>query len=86
MDFNDTPQEAEFRAKARAGLEKNAEPIDPDETGPDMLGEREDPETIARAKAWQAKKYDEGWAVLTWPKEYGGQGLGRMENVLWNQE
>jgi len=86
MDFNDTPQEAEFRAKARAWLEKNAEPIDPDETGPDMLGEREDPETIARAKAWQAKKYDEGWAVLTWPKEYGGQGLGRMENVIWNQE
>ncbi len=25
MDFNDTPQEAEFRAKCRAWLEANAE-------------------------------------------------------------
>jgi len=86
MDFNDTPTEAEFRVKARAWLEANAEPIDPDATGPDMLGEREDAATIQRAKDWQAKKYDAGWAVLTWPKKYGGQGLGRMENVIWNQE
>ena len=86
MDFNDTPQEAEFRAKAHAWLADHAELRDPDEVGRDMLGEREDPETIREAKAWQAKKYDEGWAVLTWPKEYGGQGLGRMENVIWNQE
>jgi len=86
MDFNDTPQEAEFRAKARAWLEQNAEPIDPDETAPDALGEREDEATIQAAKDWQARKFDAGWAVLTWPKEYGGQGLGRMENVIWNQE
>jgi len=86
MDFNDTPQEAEFRAKAHAWLAANAELRDPDETGGDLLGEREDAATIQRAKDWQAKKYDEGWAVLTWPKEYGGQGLGRMENVIWNQE
>jgi len=86
MDFNDTPQEAEFRAKARAWLEQNAEPIDPDETAPDALGEREDEATIQAAKDWQARKFDAGWAVLTWPEEYGGQGLGRMENVIWNQE
>ena len=29
MDFNDTPEEAAFRAEARAWLEANAEPIDP---------------------------------------------------------
>jgi acyl-CoA dehydrogenase len=86
MDFNDTPQEAEFRARCRAWLEKNAEPLDPNETAPNPLGEREDAATIQAAKDWQAKKFDEGWAVLTWPKEYGGQGLGRMEQVIWNQE
>ena len=85
MDFNDTPQEAEFRAKARAWLEQNTELRDPDETV-DMLGEREDDAAIQAAKDWQSKKFDEGWAVLTWPKEYGGQGLGRMEGVIWNQE
>ncbi|MDJ0867414.1 MAG: acyl-CoA dehydrogenase family protein [Myxococcota bacterium] len=86
MNFDDTPQEAEFRAKARAWLEANATLRDPNVTAPSMLGEREDDAAIAAAKAWQAKKFDEGWAVLTWPKEFGGQGLGRMENVIWGQE
>jgi len=86
MDFEDTPQEAAFRKKARAWLEKNAEPKKPDEAGADELSEREDAGVIAAAKAWQAKKFDEGWAVLTWPKEYGGQGLSRVESVVWNQE
>jgi alkylation response protein AidB-like acyl-CoA dehydrogenase len=86
MDFNDTPKEAAFRKKAHAWLSANAEPRDPNATAADALGEREDAATIQKAKDWQAKKYDEGWAVLTWPKEYGGQGLGRMENVIFNQE
>lgn len=86
MDFEDTPQEAAFRTKARAWLEKNAEVHKPDEAGADELAEREDSDAIAAAKAWQAKKFDEGWAVLTWPKEYGGQGLSRVESVVWNQE
>ena len=85
MDFDDTPQEAAFRKKARAWLEKNAELRDPDDAA-DELGEREDAGAIAAAKAWQAKKFDEGWAVLTWPKEFGGQALSRVENVVWNQE
>src|SRR4029453_1084383 len=85
MDFEDTPQEAAFRKKARAWLEKNAQPRGPDDAA-DELSEREDSGTIARAKGWQAKKFDEGWAVLTWPKEYGGQGLSRVESVVWGQE
>jgi alkylation response protein AidB-like acyl-CoA dehydrogenase len=86
MDFNDTPQEAAFRAKARAWLEQHAKLRDPEAIAPNMLGERESADVIARAKAWQATKFDAGWAVLTWPKEYGGQGLGRLEAVVWNQE
>jgi alkylation response protein AidB-like acyl-CoA dehydrogenase len=85
MDFDDTPQEAAFRKKARAWLEKNAKLRGPDDAA-DELGEREDAGTIAAAKAWQAKKFDEGFAVLTWPKEFGGQALSRVENVVWNQE
>jgi alkylation response protein AidB-like acyl-CoA dehydrogenase len=85
MDFDDTPQEAAFRKKARAWLEKNAQLRSPDDS-PDELGEREEPGTIKAAKGWQAKKFDEGWAVLTWPKEYGGQALSRVESVVWGQE
>jgi alkylation response protein AidB-like acyl-CoA dehydrogenase len=85
MDFDDTPQEAAFRKKARAWLEKNAKLRAPDDSA-DELSERDDPGAIKAAKAWQAKKFDEGWAVLTWPKEAGGQALSRVENVVWNQE
>jgi acyl-CoA dehydrogenase len=86
MNFEDTPQEAAFRAKARGWLEKNARVRPPGETAPNMLGERESADVIQRAKAWQTKKFDEGWAVLTWPKEFGGQALGRLEAVVWGQE
>ncbi|MDJ0787742.1 MAG: acyl-CoA dehydrogenase family protein [Myxococcota bacterium] len=86
MDFDDTPQEAEFRARCAAFLDQHVEKLDPNETTPNLLGEREDDAAIEAAKKWQATKFDAGWAVLTWPKEYGGQGLGRMENVIWNQE
>jgi alkylation response protein AidB-like acyl-CoA dehydrogenase len=86
MDFDDTPQEAAFRARARAWLEKHARPRDPESTGGDPLRERDDLNSIRAAKAWQATKFDAGWACLTWPREYGGQDLGRMEQVIWNQE
>jgi acyl-CoA dehydrogenase len=86
MNFDDTEQEAAFRAKARAWLEQNAKPRNPDEIAPSPLGEREDEGAIQRAKEWQARKFDAGWACLTWPVEYGGQGLGRLEAVIWNQE
>jgi acyl-CoA dehydrogenase len=68
MDFNDTPEEAEFRATARAWLEANAERLKTGERPPG-LESRADPTTIQRAQAWQAKKADAGWASITWPKE-----------------
>jgi alkylation response protein AidB-like acyl-CoA dehydrogenase len=86
MDFDDTREEAAFRARARAWLESNAKPRDPDGEATDPLREREDEDAIRAAKAWQARKFDAGWACLTWPKEYGGQDRGRMEQVIWNQE
>ena len=85
MDFNDTKAEAEFRAEARAFLTKHMKPLGPGEAN-NMLAERDDPDTIKRAKAWQATKKDNGWAVLTWPKEFGGREATPIQNVIWNQE
>ena len=51
MDFNDTPQEAEYRARVRAWLEENA----PRGINGVSLGD-EDPELLIACKAWQAKK------------------------------
>ncbi len=85
MDFNDTPEEAEFRAEARAFLDKHSTPLAKGD-GPSGLVERDSPDIIKQAQEWQACKKDNGWAVLTWPKEYGGRGLASNLNVVWNQE
>lgn len=81
MDFNDTPAEAEYRARVRAWIEANAgEYLEPP-AKPWGLDE-----FVARSKAWQAKKHDAGYVGLTWPKEVGGQGLSPMHQIIFNQE
>jgi len=86
MDFNDTPEEAAFRAEARAWLEANAERKDPNDVAGVDLGERVDDATLAAAKTWQKKKADAGWACITWPKEFGGRGATAIQSVIWGQE
>lgn len=86
MDFNDTPEEAAYRAEVRAWLNENAELRGDDEGGAGALGERVDDATIAAAKAWQKKKFDAGWACLRWPKQYGGRGATAIQSVIWGQE
>jgi alkylation response protein AidB-like acyl-CoA dehydrogenase len=85
MDFNDTKEEAAFRAEVRGWLQKNAKPLAPGEA-PAGMTERDDPGTIKAAQEWQAKKYDAGWAVLTWPKEHGGRAATPIQSVIWGQE
>jgi acyl-CoA dehydrogenase len=78
MDFKDTPQEAAFRAEARAWLDRNA---------PRFAGApRSEAEGLARARAWQATKADAGWACIRWPREYGGRGGSAIEEILFAQE
>ena len=84
MDFNDTPEEAAFRAEARAWLEANAERLAPGESKP--LPEARDTAAVRSAQAWQARKADAGWACITWPVEYGGRAASPIQNVIWNQE
>jgi len=87
MDFNDTPEEAEFRAEARAWLRANADLVSPDDDDDgDLLGEKLNPEIVTQCKEWQKKKADAGWACLTWPKDFGGRGATAIENVIWKQE
>jgi len=84
MDFQDTPEEAAFRAEARAWLDANAEPLAPGEGK--ATAEGRDLETVRAAQEWQARKADAGWACITWPEEYGGRGATPMQNVIWGQE
>ncbi len=83
MDFNDTPEEAKYRAEVRAWLDKNAirksdaKDAEQSKTLEDLL---------KRSKAWQAKKAENGYACITWPKEWGGGGGTTINNVIYGQE
>ncbi len=85
MDFSDSPEEAAYRAKARAFLEANAERRQPGEVAGYRRGQDE-PGALEAAKAFQKKKYEAGFAGITWPKEWSGQGATPIEQVIYNQE
>src|SRR4051794_22551766 len=74
MDLNDTPELAQYRAQVRAWLEAHA---------PDAPPNRDD---VAAHRAWQRELAEGGLAAVTWPAEYGGQGLGPLHQVVVNQE
>ncbi|MEE2776704.1 MAG: acyl-CoA dehydrogenase family protein [Acidobacteriota bacterium] len=84
MDFNDTPEQAEFRAEARAWLAANAPRFENSRSrGISGAASADD---VARAKEWQALKAEAGWAGLHWPEAYGGRSLSRLHVVIYGQE
>jgi alkylation response protein AidB-like acyl-CoA dehydrogenase len=83
VDIGDSPEEAAFRAEARAWLEAHA----PRRSGDRPAGGPPDEaEAVQRAKDWQATLYDAGWAGITWPKEHGGRGGTPMHQAIFEQE
>lgn len=77
MDLLDTPAEADFRNRLRDWLRHNV----PDAPEPPALADR-----WPIMRAFQKKMYQGGYVALSWPKEYGGQGLGLMEEAILSQE
>src|SRR5260370_2757752 len=88
MNFDDTQQEAAFRAEAKAWIGANEPKQYEAELRKASLGRSalKDANILDVAKAWQKKKADAGWACLHWPKEYGGRGATPIERVIWPQE
>ncbi|MCF6390571.1 acyl-CoA dehydrogenase family protein [Mycobacterium sp. MBM] len=77
MDFTDTPEEAEFRARLRTWLaEHAAEAVIPDDPGA-----RAD-----AANAWHHTLYEAGYIGLSFPEEYGGHGLSPIYEAILNDE
>jgi alkylation response protein AidB-like acyl-CoA dehydrogenase len=83
VDLDDTSEQADYRAQVRGWLDEHKSEA-PILHGPGAL-EDED-EIIAARRVWQGKLAEGGLAGVTWPKEYGGQGLGPIEQVICNQE
>lgn len=78
MDFSDTPEEAEYRAKARAFLDVHADDL-PSVAGEEMT-------RLKRQRKWQAIKAENGFACITWPEEWGGAGGTAMQRVIFSEE
>lgn len=89
MNFDDTPEEAAFRAEVRAWLDANATLKTEADAARPSLTDAHSPaeaEHVRRCKDWQRTLYDGGWAGITWPKEYGGRGGTSMQQQIFNQE
>ncbi len=80
MDLNDTPEQASYRQEVRAWLEQNRA------QAPPRSGSYEDSAYIDARRAWQRELAQAGLAGVAWPREYGGRGLGPIEQVTVNQE
>ncbi|PKQ03900.1 MAG: acyl-CoA dehydrogenase [Alphaproteobacteria bacterium HGW-Alphaproteobacteria-12] len=77
-----------FRQEARAWLEENCPPsmrtpMPEEET---VWGGRNAKFANPDAKLWLDRMAARGWTAPTWPKEYGGGGLTREENLVLQQE
>lgn len=90
VDFEDSPEMAEFRSLVRSFLDANAELKRGDETDWSRNGAAVDPDVSAdyreRCHRWQKLLYDSGWAGITWPKAFGGRGLSPAHQIVFGQE
>ena len=81
MDFKDTPAEAAWRNEVSTFLATEKPKSDPDASPQEMM---ERMRSIGRE--WREKLAAKGWVAPAWPKEYGGAGLGVMEQFIMNEE
>lgn len=89
MNLADTPEEAAFRAKARGWLAATApaKGAHDDFSNGYGVGDGDDEQLfLERSRAWQAKVADAGFAGLSWPVEFGGQGASQSEEYIFAQE
>jgi alkylation response protein AidB-like acyl-CoA dehydrogenase len=82
LDFTLTPDQEVFRQRVRSWLQTNI----PDDWTKYGLSEVPRPEAYAFLRKWQATLFDAGFIGITWPKEYGGQGLTFVEEMILHQE
>jgi alkylation response protein AidB-like acyl-CoA dehydrogenase len=86
MDFNDSPEEAAWRTECREWLEANAPTVAGPEGSEGTMFEPGGAEYLARARRWQALKFDAGFARITWEPDFGGRNGTRMQQMIFGQE
>jgi alkylation response protein AidB-like acyl-CoA dehydrogenase len=78
VDLTFTEQEEAFRADARAWLEVNVPRP--------ALPSGDTREGFALHREWERALFDAQWAVVSWPREYGGRDASLMEWLIFEEE
>jgi alkylation response protein AidB-like acyl-CoA dehydrogenase len=91
MDWNDSPEQAAFRAQVRDLIEQHLpgrykRGEGPEERTWEFDRRSEDPAAREAASEWRQALSARGWVAPEWPKEYGGAGLTPIEQFILNQE
>jgi alkylation response protein AidB-like acyl-CoA dehydrogenase len=85
MDFEYAQEQEAFRKEFRDWLATHLPPeLCLDDPADDRVAS--DRDTFERRRAWQKTMHAAGWVGITWPKEYGGRGVGLIERVIWDEE
>jgi len=84
VDFDESPEEAAFRAEARAWLESVVDT--PAARGIRAGSPSLDRDWVGRAKPWQALLAEHGWAGITWPRDSGGRGGTPAQAAIFVEE
>ena len=78
MDLTFTSEQQAFRREARSWLEANV-PSEPLESFDTEKGFEEH-------RRWEHRLHGGGWAMVPWPKEYGGRGADLLEWLIFEEE
>ncbi len=78
MDLEFTERERAFRAECRAWLAAHVPKI--------PLPSGDTREGFTRHLEWEHELFDAGWAVVSWPKRYGGRAATLFEWLIFEEE
>ena len=70
----------EFRIEASAWLKGNQS------CAPPNYGAILPPTMVEQGVVWQEKLFEDGWAGIHWPTDYGGKGLTPDHQAIWLEE
>jgi alkylation response protein AidB-like acyl-CoA dehydrogenase len=84
MDLTWNDSELAFRAEARAWLEEHLATWRDEIGGEPLSGDTK--EGFAQHLVWERMLFEDRWAVVSWPKEYGGREASIWEWVIFEEE
>jgi alkylation response protein AidB-like acyl-CoA dehydrogenase len=83
MDVSFTPEQQAFGQRFRVWLADN---LPPGWGGPRCTGPEDDDENARFQTDWERKLYEAGFQGIHWSKDYGGQGLTIIEQLIAAEE